>query len=142
LTTFTIAGVRAEDLPRHLRAIEPMLASIAERGRGIYSVSDLCRAIANEEFQLWIVTRLRVGERAIVAAGLTELVNHPGMRVCRLIAWTGEGHEDWLHLLDDIEAWARQAGARRMIPIARPGWKKALKQRGYSETHVVLEKDL
>ena len=55
----------------------------------------------------------------------------------------GEDRTDWQ---DDLEAhiaeWARITGKERVIMIARPGWAKWAKGKGYRQAHVELVREL
>lgn len=60
-----------------------------------------------------------------------------------LIWTTGSRRKDWEHLLPELERYLKEhIGCVAIRPICRPGWKPFLKQRGYRETHVTMEKVL
>jgi hypothetical protein len=50
----------------------------------------------------------------------------------------------WIHLIADIEDWAKDQGAIRLKMTARKGYPKRFKElfASYKMTHVLLEKDL
>ena len=62
------------------------------------------------------------------------------MKLCTIKFWTGENSLEWLHLMEDLEAWAKHEGCTRIIGVMRKGWAKRLPD--YRMTHVYLEKDL
>jgi hypothetical protein len=101
---------------------------------------EIIRQIIEHETQLHIVS----DEKRLRAVILTQLLlRHGGDGTnCRVMAIAGDDMAGWLHLLPDLEAWAKAQGCKIMEPLARPGWRKLLKPYGYRMTHVLLEKEL
>ena len=63
--------------------------------------------------------------------------------IAELVWTTGSGREQWQHLLSELECYLKDhVGCAVIRPVCRPGWKPFLKQRGYRETHVQMEKVL
>ena len=58
---------------------------------------------------------------------------------CEIIAAAGE-RKHFLHLIKDLENFARAEGRKRMRIIGRKGWKRLLPD--YREASVVIEKQL
>jgi hypothetical protein len=97
--------------------------------------NDLCgnRAL------LWLVSNMI--EQKVVYAFITELyIRRSGMKVCRLVAGSGERMSDWLHLQSELEQYARAEGCSKIVAEGRTGWSRALS--GYSVIRHVIEKDL
>ena len=53
---------------------------------------------------------------------------------------TGRHRDKWQHLIKHVEEFAWKNNCDLLELVARPGWKKVLKQYGYKESHVLLEK--
>lgn len=71
----------------------------------------------------------------------TELYTDVGGNRCCMIRFcSGEGANDWLHLLVKIELWAKAEGCKFLDMDARKGWAKHLPD--YKVTHWVLQKAL
>lgn len=134
--TFTF--IQPETLPDVWGAVRGLVQAACDGSSGKYVPADIIRLLASRHMQLWIVST----EDAPIAAVMTEIAVFPQRKVCRLLACTGEDFPSWLGFLDEIEAWARGHGCSAIEPLARPGWKRILKARGYAETHVILEKPL
>lgn len=79
---------------------------------------------------LWIAWD---GER-IRAAAVTAINN----RVCEIVACGGRGLREWIHLIKDLENYAREENCERMRIIGRTGWKRVLPD--YKQSCVVLER--
>jgi hypothetical protein len=62
-------------------------------------------------------------------------------RVAKLVWLAGAGRKDWSHLYDDLEHYLKDIGCAGVVALARPGWTKDLKRRGYRLTHVEYKKD-
>src|SRR5262249_15710424 len=65
-----------------------------------------------------------------------SLLQRGSGQVAQLVWMAGAGRRDWLHLYDEIEQWARDAGCVGMAALARPGWAPDLKKWGYKLKHV------
>jgi hypothetical protein len=56
---------------------------------------------------------------------------------------TGKDREQWQDLLPELERYLKEhIGCAVIRPVCRPGWMPFLKQRGYKQTHVMMEKVL
>ncbi len=124
----------------HAQAVIPhvldRLTAIVNRSGDRYSVAALAHLIVSGEFQLWVI-----GNDAVKAVLLTELFFAPsGKKVASIRAATGDGAESWLHLLPELEAWAKSEGCHCIEAVARKGWARRLTD--YKMTHVILEKEL
>lgn len=124
----------------HAQAVIPhvldRLTAIVNRSGDRYSVASLAQLIVSGEFQLWVI-----GDDAVKAVLLTELFFAPsGKKVASIRAATGDGAEGWLHLLPELEAWAKSEGCHCIEAVARKGWARRLTD--YKMTHVILEKEL
>ena len=100
--------------------------------------ADVYAAIKEDRAILWLV----YNGSEIKAVCVTQLSETAKAKTCSIWIMTGSGREDWQHMLDDIEAFARREGCTHMRHNARPGWAKILKPQGYTMTHVILEKAL
>jgi hypothetical protein len=76
----------------------------------------------------------------IEAAATTHLIKAIGLPVLVITACSGHERERWLPLLEKIETYARNEGAKCVRIYGRRGWERALT--GYRVEHVVLEKAL
>ncbi len=129
--------------PRNIPDIWPTIrervASCCGRSGGKYEPVDVLLNFLGGRMELWLVLDEADAIQALV---ITEIVAYPRIRVCKLLACTGEGAPQWLDLIEKIEAWAKARGCGAMEPICRAGWERRLKPLGYRKTHVVLEKSL
>ncbi len=81
-------------------------------------------------FLLWIV----IDQSKITAACVTSLVGD----ACEIVATSGTGVNNWVHLIEGIEKYARAEGQVRVRIIGRKGWARLLPD--YKQTAVVLER--
>lgn len=119
-----------------LPVVEKQLRAVVERARGALTPDEIIEAFRSGRYQLWVIWNGNV-----LAVGATEIVAvASGMRLCLVHFLTGEHSLEWLHLLEELEAWAKSQGCSRMKGQMRKGWAKRLPD--YHMTHVTLEKDL
>ena len=115
----------------------PFLERIARRSRN--SIAELAGQVARGEIALHLAWDAEA-KQALALAGCRVFLRG-GKRVAELVWCTGAGRHLWLPLLDDIERYHREhLGCVGMNAVARRGWLRELKRRGYRPTHIVMEK--
>jgi hypothetical protein len=88
--------------------------------------------------QLWLVR----SADSVVGIVITQITTD-AERVAEVPVVAGIDLEAWLHLLDELEAWARREGCVAMVSTAaREGWVRVLKNRGWRKTAVLMERML
>jgi hypothetical protein len=116
--------------------ITPHLLSVIERSHGQWTLAGMLDGFKSGAMQLWIIWN---GD--LTAVGATELAfTQSGDKLCKILFLTGEHSLDWLHLIDELEGWAKIEGCQRMAGHMRKGWAKRLPD--YRMTHIYLEKEL
>jgi hypothetical protein len=104
------------------------------------SVMDYYEKLINQEMQLLILYN---DEKEIVCALTTEIVQYPQKKVCRIISLGGKDLDKWVEeWLDIIEKWAEENDCDSIETYCRKGFIKKLEKFGYSNTYVVLGKEL
>lgn len=105
-----------------LPGLKPLVWPFLERGvavdGGRVTVEGAWKQIESGESQLWLVVYDEI--RAIV---MTAIVNYPNLKACDIELCVGVGRKDWLHLLPQLERWAKEQGCEVMEGRMRPGWK-------------------
>jgi hypothetical protein len=99
-------------------------------------VFDVLSSLANRRFLLWLIW----DETEIVGAVITELSDTITGRICTIVFMGGKDRKRWLHLLQELEDYARKEHCRAMRLYGRRGWKRVL--RDYRETRIIMEKVL
>ena len=99
----------------------PHIGDLVKRGIS-YGCEDFDKTkdrIHSGEWLLWLVID------GIIIKGIvvTALIGN----ACEIIAAAGHDFITSLHLLDDIESFARAEGRERMLLTGRKGWQRALK---------------
>jgi hypothetical protein len=78
--------------------------------------------------------------RTVESAAATILINSEIGRVCIITVCGGSDMKRWLPLIEQIEAYAKREGCRRVRIYGRKGWLHMLD--GYEEKHVIMDKEL
>jgi hypothetical protein len=116
------------DWPR----LEPFLHHFAARSRGMTTVDGLTTEIKAKMRQVWVC-----GDWQAVV--LTQV--HPDCVTMNFCA--GFRREDWMDTVDPVLcAWARSLGKSHVRALARAGWSRAAKARGWRETHREYTKEI
>tara|TARA_R110000764_G_scaffold65594_3_gene137262 strand:- start:219 stop:632 length:414 start_codon:yes stop_codon:yes gene_type:complete len=106
---------------------------------GAFNAEDIKEKCKQGSMQLWLV----VDETdKVLATVVTEIRTYPNYKVCDARIVTGIQMSRWHHHVEDLEAWAKEEGCKKMELFARPGWEKVMKPKGYLKTHVQIEKAL
>lgn len=93
--------------------------------------------------QLWI--GCDESEPDTVRLALFAEIRHwyaTGVTFLEITGIGGEGLGEVLPALDEIERWGAAHGARKTRVFGRPGWLRLLRDRGYHQRAIVLEKPL
>jgi hypothetical protein len=114
---------------------KPLIEAAMRRG-GISDFSGVERDVLAGASLLWLVW----DGQEIVAAAVTELALVQGRKICTIVACGGRERRRWLHLLADLEDFARNEGCQATRLYGRRGWLRALPD--YRATRVILEKEL
>jgi hypothetical protein len=94
--------------------------------------------------QLWVLTVFgsspTSSDVTIVAAGVTSIFALRSGLALKIEHLGGGSLRNWLHLLKDLEAYARDRGCKKLMWEGRDGWKKLFPD--YHVSAVVMEKRL
>ena len=117
----------------------PFLPDIAKRSKE--PVAELIAKVARRDVQPILIWD-EIANKATALLGIAYHKRGDDL-IAELIWTTGKHREQWQDLLPELERYLREhVGCAALRPICRPGWKPFLKQRGYHETHVMMEKVL
>lgn len=120
-----IRGVTAAQYPAERDRILPFLKNFVDRSHGEWRLEEAERDILNRERQVWCINDYQ-------AVAMTHLT----AEAVRIDACGGVRRHEWQEELDDeLRAWGRALGKKRVIATVRPGWARFGKARGYREIH-------
>ena len=115
--------------------VEPLLRPAIENV-GLSDFDTFAAEVLRGDALLWLV----VDGGKLKAAVTTEFQKVGQAKICVLTACGGNDMNEWLSLLDKIEAFAKAEGCKAMRIFGRAGWERALD--GYHKTAIVIEKEL
>ena len=123
---------RITNLPEWWERAKPALEDMARASNGRESLETIRDALIDGRNQLW-------HEKGAFA--LTAIDDHPtGLVTFSFLGLVGKDREAWLGVLDEMLDWAREQGCTMVQTLARPGWKRVLKD--WEMTHVFLEREI
>jgi|TARA_S200000501_G_C20678212_1_gene679447 hypothetical protein len=114
------------------------VADALARSNGYARAEHIKKEILDNKMQLWILWDSETKEYYGVC--VTEIIQRPLQRCLNIKIMTGRHRDKWQHLIKHVEEFAWKNNCDLLELVARPGWKKVLKQYGYKESHVLLEK--
>jgi hypothetical protein len=116
-------------------SVSPMIQKAVEI-QDEWSLDGIHQGLVNpsSNMQLWRIPN--------ICAVVTIIMTYQtGVRKCLLFMCGGQNIKEHLHLLEEIESWAKKYfGCHKTIIHGRPGWERLLK--GYERVTVCLEKRL
>ena len=114
------------------------VADALARSNGYARAEHIKKWILDNKMQLWILWDSK--DKKYYGVVVTEIIQRPLQRCLNIKIMTGSHREKWQHLIKHVEEFAWKNNCDLLELVARPGWKKVLKQYGYKESHVLLEK--
>ena len=114
------------------------IADALARSNGYARAEHIKKEILDNKMQLWILWDSETKEYYGVC--VTEIIQRPLQRCLNIKIMKGRHRDKWQHLIKHVEEFAWHNNCDLLELVARPGWKKILKQYGYKESHVLLEK--
>ena len=114
------------------------VADALARSNGYARAEHIKKEILDNKMQLWILWDSETKEYYGVC--VTEIIQRPLQRCLNIKIMTGRHRDKWQHLIKHVEEFAWHNNCDLLELVARPGWKKILKQYGYKESLVLLEK--
>lgn len=123
--------------------IEPLLAKGIQRSGGRYTPDSVLRSLKAGEAQLWVAYRMNgVGPR-YYGVGTTRIEDYPSRRMLNITFVGGVEMKEWKYEL--IAMWADfalRSNCSGMEATGREGWVRELRNDGWEQKYVVLERDL
>lgn len=118
--------------------IAPMLEKAIEHNHQELTLVDVANMIVEEKSQLWVI----IHNRQPKAACVTEIIQYPRKKVCRIVLLGGTSFEEWKDILIDLENWALMNGCIELDAYCRPGMARKAKVMGFEEGAIVMTKNL
>lgn len=135
----SIIQIPPSDLSSVWHLCTEMLQGCCERSSGDFTLGNVSELIESGAWQLWFVWGK--DSKTPQAIATTEIHAMPsGQRVANVVFCTGVRRHEWMHLIDDLEAWAGEQGCQKFRMWARKGWARNLPD--YKITHVMLEREV
>lgn len=120
-------------------AVWPACRHLIERAilkTGLADFAKIERDVLEGRHLLWLVWN----KETIEAAVTTELAIANGVKTCVIVACSGAQRERWLHLISQIEDYARAEDCSSLRIIGRRAWERELD--GFRARYAIMDKDL
>ena len=111
----------------------PWIESALKHGHGEFEADDIHDALVNKDMQLWVI--YEKPKNNIVLVVVTQILDYPRMKVCRIVVLGGESHLLWETKLFILEEWAKEQGCKRIEAYCRDGLQKKLEKLGYKKLY-------
>lgn len=120
--------------------VQNYLEQALVRGHSDYGLDYIHQRLLLNQSLLWLAT----SGNSILGAATTEIDGLIGTehRVCVITALGGRNFEEWKHFVRDLEEYARRENCVLMRLYGRHGWIRMLRDDGYIQPWVALEKRL
>jgi len=119
-------------LQQEMLRCKKWLEAALDVGGNTHSFIDVAEKVISGHLQLW------PAEKGCV---VTEIIVYPNKKVLHFFLAGGE-LEQITDMQDDIIEWAKAQGCQEMSLSGRLGWKKALKNLGWEQKSVILQREI
>ncbi|UNY40255.1 putative aminoglycoside acetyltransferase [Paracoccus phage vB_PmaP_KLEP18-1] len=127
-----IWGMQSQSYDDFADRLAPFLDNFVARSHGCHSLPEIVNRIRDARLQVWVCGDFK----AVAMTRTTEENVH--IDFC-----SGSDRFDWQDdLHEEVAAWAKHIGRKRLFLMCRPGWSKRAKQVGFREIHRELVRDL
>lgn len=134
LSSANVIGVQAEYIDEAWPHVQKWMSRVLNR-EGRWKESTIKEKIRNRDAQLWVAV-----DKEVIAIMVTQILIFDLKKVCLIWMISGTEMSRWVHLLDYVEAWAKENGCEELEVNGRPGWERVL--RDFKRTNVVLRKKI
>lgn len=136
---YTIRGIPPQAIQDLWRFAEPYVKRSLDHTFGEIAPDDLKQMCIGTQAQLWMIMKAN----RVAGAGITQIVLHPQMKVCRIITLAGADFPEWMDFAHmNLEVWAVQQGCVGMEAYVRKGFVTKLSEIGYKHQYSVVHKTL
>lgn len=118
--------------------IEAWIASATKEAGDWWSPDDVLAGIERGALTAWVLA----DDARLWGVVVSEIETAARHKIGVIALCAGEEQSKWLHLLPEIEDWARDQGCSEMMVKGRGGWVRRLRSHGYGERYVAIGKDL
>lgn len=110
------------------------------RGHSEQPVEYTFKRLQTGDALLWVVWAEQ--QKSLMAAATTEIATPVGTdkRMCLITNLGGHSMDLWRHLLPDFEQYAHNENCERIRLYGRQGWSRILREDGYEQPWIALEK--
>lgn len=124
-------------LPLFWFDIEEWIRRALAKAKSDIALDDVHDCIERGDMQLWLAN-----DEEVKGCCITEICESVRGRNCNLVVVAGDDFDAWAHLENDVAAWAKARGCKRLKIEGREGWTRRLSGSGWKTTNVTLEKDI
>lgn len=113
---------------------------LVERFPKDMTVKSLADEVMSGRQQLWLI--MDGNEFKSFVTTEIKVNDYTGHKAVHLLNLAGEGGQDLVPLIEDIEKWAAEQGAEEIVPICRAGFRKPLEKLGYRMDVSLFRKEI
>lgn len=128
------------NLPNVINQLYPQIEAATTYSVGKYNGVDIVKMIASGNMQLWAA--FDEENNVVEGVAITEIAVYPQRKILKFLCATGENLGRWIDHMGAIEKWGQNMGCDGFQAETRPGWKKILQGRGYTNSHIIMNKEL
>ena len=139
-----IVYIPAKDVNRVWVIVKPYIDDALAYSNSHHNSKHFNKLLNEGKLQLWILwdSKKKTTNEKINGVVISEIIQRSIKKVFHLPIVTGKNRQQWQHLIEKLEDFAKKQECDLMELIARPGWQKILDKYNYKKTHVILEKEL
>ena len=133
-------GITSEQIDAIWGEVKPFIERSLKYANGELDQDDVYRFLKERAMQLWVL--LTMPDQKITMCGVTEIVNYPRKKVCRVVLMGGIPSQEWRDNVHNIETWAKGQGCSTMEACVRKGIAKVMAEQDYKKVYTIVSKEL
>ena len=120
-----IVGIPSNCIANEWPKLKPFFENFAKRSHGRWTAEGILDDVLNQRQQVFCVNNYQA---LVLTSVQKDSVN--------IDACAGAKRREWQDdVVDHMEEWAKALGKKYVISMARPGWSRFFKPRGFKEIH-------
>jgi len=134
-----VAQVPPESIDATWDVLRSYVAAALEKGQGEIDAEYVFMQLLERHMQLWVVLEGAM----LLGCAVTEVVEYPRKRICRIVLLAGKDVESWLQEgFFAVAAWAKTESCDTLEAYGRKGWLKLAEPFGFRHAFTVISKEL
>lgn len=131
-----LCGLQSYQVDDFWPHISDLISDALDYGTSHLTVDGVRESLKSGRYQCWLAWSDQVDAVAVTR------IEAKDPKTLWILICTGMNPDEWFDYIETLESWGKSVGCVRSETLARPGWHRRLKAKGYKMRHVHMVKEL